>query len=134
VRFGEVRAVEERPGIYEIHTIDGEPLKVGIAGNLRKRLTQHSASRGLRFKNGKGAQEPHEVSSKSSILAKHLYFDSLIAPSYDLRTEVGRQSFLEERCRITLEVTVTRAAARELERTRELTGGFRYQGRVVKRR
>ena len=63
--------MEPQPGIYEIHTIDGEILKVGIAGNLRKRLTQHCASRGLRFDNGKSAEDPHQVRSKSSILAKH---------------------------------------------------------------
>src|SRR5437660_7507824 len=91
--FSEVAAVEPRPGIYEIRTIDGETLKVGISGNLRKRLTQRGASRGLRFDNVQSADEPHEVNSKSSILAKHLYFASLIAPGYDLRTEVGRQSF-----------------------------------------
>lgn len=110
-------------------------LKVGIAGNLRRRLWQHrrSAQSGLKFRSGDSAIEPSAVVSKRSILAKHLYFDKSIAPEYDLRTETGRQQFLEERCRVTIEFTATRAAARELEILRECTREYRYCGLVIKR-
>jgi hypothetical protein len=136
MRFSDVaKGVAAKPGIYEIHTIEGIPLKVGIAGNLRKRLLQHGTSRqsGLRFKAGDSASSPAGVESKRSILAKHLYFDSSIAPGYDLRTEIGRRRFLEDRCRFSIELTVSRSRAREIEKKRERSQPFRYLGRVVKR-
>jgi hypothetical protein len=137
LRFSEVTTkVECVPGYYEIWTLKGVLLKVGIAADLCKRLTQHGESlqRGLKgIVNVKtGWVNPSEVRSKRSILAKHLYFDSSIAPRYDLRREADRQKFLEQDCRIRVK-QMTRAAAREYEREREGTSCIRYVGRVIKR-
>ncbi|MGA4069393.1 hypothetical protein ACI2T9_23160 [Ralstonia nicotianae] len=120
----------DKPGIYEIHTIAGVPLKVGISGNLRKRLLQHRASRqsGLRLKPSGDFSNPSDVKSKASILAKHLYFDRTITAEYDLTNEAGRRSFLQDRCYIIFEVTKDRVEARDIERQREENSSFRYVG------
>lgn len=88
LKFSEVGDVERSPGIYEIYTLEGVPLKVGIAGDLRRRLVDHgrSAQSGLKFRVGNSARTPRQVVSKRSILAKHLYFDTSIAPDYDSAT------------------------------------------------
>lgn len=74
-------------GVYEIHGRNGMALKVGIASNLRRRLQNHRASRdsGLRLKAGGSWNNPDDVESHSSILAKHLYYDSTITTAYDLK-------------------------------------------------
>jgi hypothetical protein len=131
IRFSEIdERVGARPGIYEIHTIDGRPLKVGIGRDLRRRLRSHRASRqsGLRSALGdpRLATAPAQVSSKSSILAKHLFFDAEVAPGYDLRSEAGRRRFLEEQCRVRVEYCDSREDAARIEREREQTAGFRY--------
>jgi len=135
-RFSEVvKKVGCIPGYYEIWTLKGVLLKVGVAADLCKRLTQHGESlqRGLKGFNGKTSWvNPSKVRSKRSILAKHLYFDSSIAPGYDLRREADRQKFLEQDCRICFKPMVSRAAAREYERERERTACIRYVGRVIK--
>jgi hypothetical protein len=136
LRFSEVAdSVPRAPGIYEIHTLTGLALKVGIGDDVRERLIRHGQSRqsGLKFKTGSTATNPCDVDSKRSILAKHLYFDATIDPRYDMRTELGRQRFLEEQCRITVEITATRAAAREIEKVRERRGTYRYCGDVIRR-
>jgi hypothetical protein len=123
------------PGIYEILTDSGVALKVGIAANLRRRLLQHRASRQscLKLKPGGKWNNPSDVVSKASILAKHLYYDGSIAVEYDLSTEDGRQTFLRERCYILFQFTRTRAEARELEKRRETNGQYRYLKAVRKR-
>lgn len=70
------------------------------------------------------------MKSKRSILAKHLYFDRTIAAGYDLRTEEGRASFLEERCRIRFEGASSRKAARQREMVLESSKKYRYVGRL----
>lgn len=122
-------------GIYEIHTRDGVRLKVGIAGDLRKRLRIHRASRqsGLRLCAGGDWANPLHVVSKSSILAKHLFFDSSLTTMYDLRTEEGRRKFLLEQCAFTFEILRTRAEAAVIEAERERSGAFRYVGRAITR-
>lgn len=119
-------------GIYEIHTVSGMPLKVGIAIDLRKRLIQHRASRqnALKLKPGGKWLSPKDVLSKQSILAKHLYYDATIAPRYDLKSEAGRREFLEKCCVIIAQPTSCRNEARTLEKQREAIGEFRYFGKV----
>src|SRR5688572_17747237 len=123
IRFGDVATDVGRViGYYEIHTVTGIALKAGIADDLRKRLSQHGQSlqRCLKGKNGsKDWAAPSEVESKRSILAKHLYFDASIAPSYDLRSEDGRRAFLKKECRIFVRAMLSRTAAREYERLQE---------------
>jgi len=134
IRFSDIeKVVSAKPGIYKISTDTGILLKVGIGGNLLRRLRQHRASRdsGLKLKpNGKWS-DPDDVQSKASILAKHLYFDRTIAPDLDLTQEINRGKFLLERCNITFEFTSDRLAARELEKDCE--HGCRYVGRVRQR-
>ena len=135
IKFSEIDTlVRAEPGVYEIHTLAGVALKVGIARDLRSRLRGHRASRqsGLRGLSADplAVPSPEHVTSKSSILAKHLFFDLAIAPGYDLRTEAGRRSFLAEKCRVYVEYCVTREAARAIERDREASGPYRYVGRV----
>ena len=122
-------------GLYEIRTRGGECLKVGIASDLRERLCTHRASRqsGLRLAAKGNWSDPANVRSKSSILAKHLFFDSELSLDYDLRSEVGRRAFLLEQCVLTFEVFPSRAAARIRETEREQSGLFRYVGRVIAR-
>jgi hypothetical protein len=107
----------------------------GISGNLRKRLVQHRASRqnALKLKAGGQRSDPNDVNSKSSILAKHLYYDTLLVADYDLQSEAGRRAFLEEKCYFVFELTRNRAKARDLEKMRECQLPFRYLGKVSKR-
>lgn len=136
IRFSEIESsVLARPGIYEIHTDSGIPLKVGIGGNIQKRLLQHRASRQARLKLKAGGQcsNPSDMQSKESILAKHLYYDTTVTTDFDLTLEAGRTAFLEEKCHIIFQTTSSRAEARELERKKENGGCFRYIGRVCKR-
>jgi hypothetical protein len=71
------------------------------------------------------------VTSKKSVLAKHLYYDRSITTEFDLRTESGRRLFLAERCFLIVEFAATRPAARAIEIARERSGLFRYVGNVV---
>jgi hypothetical protein len=124
------------PGIYQIWTIWGEALKVGISTNLRKRLRKHRASRdsGLKPKPGGDPGTPDGCISKASILAKHLYFDQTLAKEFDLTKESERKRFLDEYCRITFRPTNSKEEARALEKELEQRSGmFRYQGRVRRR-
>ncbi len=133
VRFDEIsEKVPARPGVYEIYTKDGIALKVGIASNLRQRLLQHarSSQNALKFAHDKVELGPGAVTSKQSILAKHLYFDSSISSECDLESEKGRQKFLTEFCYLVVSVTKTREMARTIERGKEAKGGYRYVGRV----
>ena len=133
--FEDLSTISSAQGIYEIYTQDGQGLKVGISTNLKRRLAHHTASRdsGLRLIPGGNRENPCDVQSKSSILAKHLFYDSSLTPDYDLRTQVGRCAFLRERCFFIVEYTLTIADARLTEKARELTGGFRYVGKVIRR-
>jgi hypothetical protein len=85
--------------VYQIQADHGVPLKIGIAVNLLKRLKSHRASRdrGLRWKKGTDRGSHDEVTSHSSTLAKHLYFDTTLAVTFELKTELGRRRFLAER-------------------------------------
>ena len=121
--------IQDEPGIYVIWMQSGIPLKVGIARNLRRRLKTHAVSRDSGLKGLEAnPMHPRDLTSKASILAKHLYFDRAltVASTYDLRTENGRKKFLAEKCYITFQVTKTRDEARELEKQLEKTGAFRY--------
>lgn len=132
IRFSEIeRYVPALPGLYEIYKDDGAALKVGIGVNLRKRLIQHRKSRQSRLilRTGGDWNNPADVRSAQSILAKHLYFAGSI-DGYDLRTEAGRQAFLEERCYIRFRITANREEARLLERELEAGGAFPFQGCV----
>ena len=136
VCFGEIEGkVPANAGIYEIHTLTGIPLKVGISGNLRKRLLQHRASRqsGLKLRKGGQRSEPKDVESKASILAKHLYYDTTLVAGFDLTSETERRRFLREHCCFTFEQTTNKAEARKLEEVRERELPFRYIGHVKRR-
>jgi hypothetical protein len=138
MRFSEIdRRVKHQPGLYEIWTRSGRRLKIGIAADLLDRLRKHRASRdsGLRCSLGSLASvtDPKQITSKSSILAKHLFFDAKITTRYDLRCEADRRQFLESECRLTVEYFPTRSAARTEELRREAATPFRYQGRVILR-
>jgi len=127
-----VRQLRDRvPGLYEIWTVDGRPLKVGISDDLGSRLKCHAASResGLQLKTGGAWGNPDDVRSKASIFAKHLFFDSSVAPGYDLKSEFGRRAFIKEQCRVLVVLTESKAQARALERERERSGQFRYVGK-----
>lgn len=133
IRFSEIEVeVPARPGIYEIHTDTGIPLKVGIGGDLRKRLLQHRASRDscLRLRPGGIRCNPNDVVSKGSILAKHLYYDRSITADYNLQMQADRRRYLIENCFIVFKLTETKEAARALEKVRENSGLFRYVHRV----
>ncbi len=128
-------AVADAPGacgIYEIVTADGIALKIGIARSLRRRLRAHgrSSQSRLRLRQDGSWASPSDVSSKQSVLAKHLYFDFDIASQYDLTTEDGRQRFLREQCQVRFIITESRDEARSIERELERTGQYRYCGRV----
>ena len=128
--------VPQAPGLYEIYTQDGIALKVGISINLRKRLGQHFASRqnALKLREGGRWENPQDVISKSSILAKHLYFwTPALMRGYDLKAEAGRNRFLAEQCVIRFRVTQTRAEARALEKVLEQDGSFRFVGELQSR-
>jgi hypothetical protein len=138
MRFSDIESqVEHQPGVYEIHTASGIPLKVGIARDLLARLRRHRASRqsGLRARGCEldDATDPSQVVSKASILAKHLFFDASLTRGYALRTEPGRQEFLERCCTVRVHPCRTRHEAREIERAMERGRQFRYQGRVTNR-
>jgi hypothetical protein len=137
LKFSEIKRFIPRhvTGVYEIHTVRGVALKVGISTNLRRRLRHHGQSlqSGLTFKAAHSAQHPREVTSHRSILAKHLYFDRSIAPRYNLRSETGRQKFLEKNCRVRIKLTSSEAAARRIETRQERSERFRYRGRVIER-
>jgi hypothetical protein len=111
----------------------GRLLKVGIATNLRRRLRNHAASRqnALRLKPGGKHSNPDHVVSKSSILAKHLYYDANLTRAHDLTTENGRRMFLTQRC--VVRFTKSRDLARIQEREMERSVAYRYRGRVVVR-
>lgn len=129
------KEIDKAPGIYQILTESGAKLKVGISNNLRKRLKQHAASRdsGLE-KKVLDPTEPAHLTSKGSILAKHLYFDRDLTGSneYDLTREAGRNKYLADKCYISFLVTTTRDEARELEKPLEKSGDFRYARKVRK--
>jgi len=136
-RFAEIEQYvgAGQAGLYEIFTLSGIGLKVGIAIDLLVRLKDHRASResGLKLKPGGSWNNPSDVKSKKSVLAKHLYFDGAITSTYDLRTEGGRQAFLKEECKIIVVRTATKAEAKLIEKRRETSGDFRYVGEVVVR-
>jgi hypothetical protein len=124
-----VTQAPEKPGLYEIHTLDGIPLKVGISLNLRKRLTQHGESKQKYLLCTDGDwSNPNNVTSKRSILAKHLYFHQ--ANGYDLTLENDRQRFLKNECYILFLATASREEARKLERQLEAGGRFQFVGRA----
>jgi len=53
IRFSEIETTVPpgaAPGLYEIVTDEGKLLKVGISGNLRRRLVQHRQSKQSRLK------------------------------------------------------------------------------------
>lgn len=133
--FSQVDQLLNKPGMYQIFTDEDISLKVGIATKLRARLRQHakSSQKYLKFKHEGAEIQPSDVRSTRSILAKHLYFDSSIAPAYDLTTEEGRRKFLHAECYLMITYTDNREAARELERLFEGKKILRYQGKVVKR-
>ena len=137
IRFGEIddKVPRESPGIYEIHTDSGIPLKVGVAKDIKERLRQHrsSADKYLEWMEGSDRTEPGHATSKRSILAKHLFFDESITTEFDLKTEIGRQRYLAERCHIRFRVTQTRDEALNLEGPMEKEGVFRYVGAVRRR-
>lgn len=130
IRFSEIEtALPSAPGLYEIVTDEGKLLKVGISGNLRRRLLQHRQSKQSRLKLKEGGEwsNPNDVLSKQSILAKHLYFHPPVT-GYDLKTEAGRQAFLEQQCHLLVTVTLTREEAREMERLKEQSGAYQFVG------
>ncbi|WP_301836168.1 hypothetical protein [Pseudidiomarina terrestris] len=130
--FENLEALKRSPGLYQIHTFDGIPLKVGIAANLRRRLTQHGRSLQSKLKPiaDCAVSDPHHLRSKQSILAKHLYFDRSLTEDYDLETEVGRQNFLAHQTYLLVTYTDTRDEALRLEKIAEAFDIWRYQGRV----
>lgn len=89
ITFDMIHTTPDSPGIYEIYTTGGIPLKVGIAEKLRSRLKKHKASldSGLKPKPGHNRSNPKNVNSKGSILVKHFFFDTAIAPKYNLKTK-----------------------------------------------
>ncbi len=136
IKFSEIYdKVPSKPGYYEIFTIDEVKLNVGIASNLKRRLIQHANSKqgALKFNGSEINPSPSGVRSKQSILAKHLYFDKTIEPQYDLTSEDGRKSFLNECCYLIVNVTETRDIARIIEIEKEKVGDYRYVGRTITR-
>ncbi len=134
IRFDEIKTVApSESGIYEIHMNSGIALKIGIGVNLKKRLLNHYCSYQscLRLKYQGNWNQPNDVKSKGSILAKHLYYDHSLAPEYDLTTQQGRRTFLSDQCYIIFETTLTREEARKLELSREKPSAFRYVGDVT---
>ncbi len=125
LRFDELEGnVPSKPGIYEIYMLFGEALKVGVGKSLLQRLKDHRASRqgGLKLKPNGDWNDPSDVDSKKSILAKHLFFDSSIAKNYDLTLEVGRRRFLGEQCYFVFEMTDSREEAKRREKFVNLLG------------
>jgi hypothetical protein len=132
--FAQWPELRRAPGVYEIRCPAGL-LKVGIAGDLRRRMRAHARSRqsGLVSSHRAPWTEPSRVKSSRSILAKHLYFDSSVAPSRNLITEAGRAGYLLKECQYRFKLTPTREVARVLEIELERTGTYRYVGAVMKR-
>lgn len=132
VSLADVSSAPHACGIYELVTITGIALKVGIATSLRRRLVAHARSRQsrLRLRLNGSWDNPSDVMSKQSVLTKHLYFDAKIAPEYVLTSEDGRQRFLREQCLARFVATASRDEARHLECLLEATGRYRYCGRV----
>jgi hypothetical protein len=128
MRFSDVpQSLRGRHGVYEVRFDSLTLLKVGMSGDLYRRLSDHARSAQLGLKGPPGPWEsPKDVQSKRSILAKHLYFDRSIAPDLNLRTEQGRQAFLEGRCTVRYQVLPTTEAARALEQAMEKAGDYRY--------
>lgn len=136
IKYSEIKScVRPEPGLYEIITHKGEPLKVGISKNIAKRLLAHGASKqnSLKLKDEALGYCLSNVVSKQSILAKHLYFDSSVAQGYDLTIEQDRVRWLENECYITVKYTRSREEARKLEKIKEANGHYRYVGRVCLR-
>jgi hypothetical protein len=133
-RFGDIPKDKllGHTGVYEIR-FGRVRLKVGIAGDLWKRLSQHRNSRGLKGPTTEPWKSPAQVRSKSSILAKHLYFDSGLAPEVNLRDETTRQEFLATRCQVRWQIHRNRKAARKKEIELESTKRYRYLGGVRRR-
>lgn len=133
INFSEIKSkVPQKPGLYEIYTKDGFALKVGISSNLMRRLSNHFASRqnALQLKTNGCWSNPEDVVSKSSILAKHLYFSDAFA-GYDLKKEDERRRFLQEQCLVKYFVTGSRAEAREIEKRLEAEGKFQFVGKTT---
>jgi hypothetical protein len=57
-----------------------------------------------------------DVTSKSSILAKHLLFDTTLSAAFDLRTESGRRNFLADCCYVVVVSTNIEEAVRAEKR------------------
>jgi hypothetical protein len=131
LRFDQCEALPHGSGVYEIRC-GAELLKVGIAGDLHKRLRAHarSAQRRLLSKDTPPWPDPSGVKSSQSILAKHLYFDRSLAPAHDLRVEADRLRFLNEKCQFRYRTTETREEARTIEVELEKSGAYRYVGPV----
>jgi len=128
MRFKNVpQSLRGRPGVYEIRFDPVTLLKVGMSGDLYRRLSDHARSAQLGLKGPPEPwKSPRDVQSKRSILAKHLYFDRSIATDLNLRTEQDRRTFLEGRCSVRYQVLPTTGAARALEQEMEKAGGHRY--------
>lgn len=135
IGFHEIEALERRPGIYEIYTNSGIPLKVGISKDIRKRLLQHRASRqnALRLRPGGDRRNPNNVESKQSVLAKHLYYDESLTQDFDLKLEQGRREFLISKCHILFEYALNKEEVRRIELHKEHQVNWRYIGGVVRR-
>ena len=137
----ELNSIPEEPGIYGIYLkSDDTPLKIGIGGIMKKRLKQHMKSKQNALKtNGTSLSDPNiqpsDVTSKQSILTKHLFFDNELARMYskDFKTEKGRQAFLVQDCYILYRLVGTREDAVDLERPEENSGLYRYAGPVLNR-
>ncbi|WP_323016879.1 hypothetical protein [Castellaniella sp.] len=123
--------IPTRPGIYGIYTLDNTPLKVGISVNLRRRLRQHKESKQkyLSLRPNGCWENPADVKSTRSILAKHLYFWA--ADGFNLKCETDRQRYLLDNCYILFKTTESREEAREIEKRLEATGGFQFVGRTT---
>jgi len=135
IKFSEIKNLDnKKSGIYEIYTNEHIPLKVGISTNIKRRLREHKNSKQkyLKIKNHNLPISPNNIKSNQSILAKHLYFDSKIAPNFDLTKEKDRQIFLEEQCYIKFKYTTTKLTARKIEIEKEKED-FRYIGKVKSR-
>lgn len=129
-----VEQAPNSPGFYRIYLHSGLLLKVGIGSNLKRRLRSHAASRdsGLKIRPDANLQNlvPSDITSKSSILAKHLYFDGALTKSYDLKTELGRRRFLFEQCYLFVQATDSVEMARAIESKYEDPNVVRYVGLV----
>lgn len=133
ISFVEIETkVSSVPGIYEIWTNTGVPLKVGISNNLKKRLKQHASSPDCLINDEIDPSQPAYLTSKKSILAKHLYFDHAIADvaRYDLTTQVGRRTYLANECKIKFQATKDTKKARYFEKFLEKLGKFRYARKI----